>query len=55
MVNVNVILNALVVKELSIKIIANIYARFDKPKIPTRVFTNAQDALEWINENKLAL
>ena len=55
MVNDNVILNAVVVKELSIKIIANIYARFDKPKIPTRVFTSAQDALEWINENKLAL
>jgi hypothetical protein len=55
MVKDGIILNAIVVKELPIKVIANIYARFDKPKIPTRVFTSTQDAIEWINENKLAL
>ena len=32
--------------------IANFYARFDKPKVPTRVFNDINDALSWIEENK---
>ena len=46
------ILHAIVVEDMATKIIANIYARFDKPKVPTRVFTDINEATEWIEENR---
>ena len=39
-----VTLNAAVVKDIAPKIIANTYARFDRPRTLTRVFTSLADA-----------
>ncbi len=47
-----VTLNAVVVKDVALKIIANTYARFDRPRIPTRVFTSLANAERWIAEAK---
>ena len=47
-----IILNAIVVKDVALKIVANVYARFDRPKIRTRVFTSLTEALSWIEEAK---
>ena len=48
-----VVLNAVVVKDITLKIIANTYARFDRPRIPTRVYTDIHDACSWIEDNRL--
>jgi len=53
MIKGETILHAIVVKDSATKILANIYARFEKPKVPTRVFTNFKDAVNWIEEGKL--
>lgn len=29
---------------------ANLYLRFSKPKVPTRLFTNEEEALRWLRE-----
>ena len=47
-----VTLNAVVVKDVALKTIANTYARFDRPQIPTRVFTSLADAERWIADAK---
>ncbi|MFT6167098.1 MAG: hypothetical protein ACJAV5_001796 [Vicingaceae bacterium] len=47
-----VALNAVVVKDIALKIIANTYARFDRPQIPTRVFTSLAEAAQWIEDAK---
>ena len=52
MVKGETLLHAIVVKDLATKILANIYARFDTPKVPTRVFTSLNDAIEWIEDSK---
>jgi len=44
---------SIIVENFAKKTIANIYARFDKPRVPCRVFTNTFEAYEWIEENKL--
>lgn len=46
----NTRLVGVVVNETTTRIIANFYARFDKPKVPTRVFNSVKDALKWIEE-----
>ena len=43
---------AVVVNDFATKAIANIYARFDKPRVPTRVFTDSIEALNWIEDFK---
>lgn len=40
--------DALVISNLAQKIIANFYIKFNKPKMPTKVFTSTDKALEWI-------
>lgn len=42
------IADALVVKSLSHKILANFYLKFNKPTKPSKIFTNEVDALEWL-------
>lgn len=32
------------------KILANFFLRFSRPQIPTRLFTNRHEAIEWVNE-----
>lgn len=49
----NTNLVAIIVLDTMLKIIANFYARFDKPRVPTRVFNDVNEALEWIVENKV--
>jgi hypothetical protein len=39
---------AMVIKVLSQRILANFYIKFQKPIIPTKVFNNHDDALNWL-------
>jgi hypothetical protein len=48
----NTNLVAVIVKDNTYKLLANIYARFDKPRVQTRVFTNLLEAFEWIEDMK---
>jgi|GEM_PF-4489496 hypothetical protein len=47
------ILHAIVVSDFPTKLSANLYARFEKPNIPTRVFTSLEDAINWIEEARI--
>lgn len=40
--------DAIVISNLAQKIIANFYIKFNKPKMPTKVFTSTDKAIEWI-------
>jgi hypothetical protein len=42
------IADALVVKSLSQKILANFYLKFNKPAKPTKIFNNEPEALKWL-------
>lgn len=42
--------DALVMKNLAIKIIGNFYLKFNKPTRPTRVFVDAETAVQWLKE-----
>lgn len=41
---------AYVVKDLSQKIVGNFYLKVDKPARPTKIFSNEQEALEWLKQ-----
>jgi hypothetical protein len=40
--------DAVVISNFAQKIIANFYIKFNKPKMPTKVFPSTEKALEWI-------
>ena len=42
------IADALLVRSLSMKLIANFFIRVTKPKIPTRLFTSEVEAFKWL-------
>lgn len=42
--------DALVVKSLALKIIGNFYLKFNKPSRPTRMFFDAETAVQWLKE-----
>lgn len=42
------IASAFVVKSIAQKLLGNAYVTFNKPITPTRIFTNEEDALEWL-------
>ena len=42
------IADAIVVKSLSQRLIANLYLRFNKPVKPTRIFSDAESAAFWL-------
>ena len=42
------IAEAIVIKNLAQKILANFYLSFNKPLKPTKLFTNEKDALDWL-------
>lgn len=48
--------DALIISNVAQKIIANFYIKFNKPKMPTKIFHSTDKALEWIlsiiEENK---
>ena len=50
MVKGEIILHAIVVKDMATKTIANIYARFKKLKVPARVLPSIEEATKWIDE-----
>jgi hypothetical protein len=41
---------ALVIESLNQRILANFYIRFYKPIVPTKIFNNYEDALQWLNK-----
>ena len=42
--------NAIIISSEVNKVLANFYLRIDKPKTPTRFFTNSTDAIDWLFE-----
>lgn len=40
--------DALIISNLAQKIIANFYIKFNKPKMPTKIFTSTEKAMDWI-------
>ena len=42
------IADAIVVKSLSQKILANFYLKFNKPAKPTKIFTSEPEAIAWL-------
>jgi hypothetical protein len=46
--NRHTIADAIVVRNLSQRIIANLYLRFNKPVKPTRIFSDAESAAFWL-------
>jgi hypothetical protein len=42
------IASAFVVKSIAQKLLGNAYVTFNKPVTPTRIFTDEQDALRWL-------
>lgn len=40
--------DALVMKSLALKIIGNFYLKFNKPARPTRMFVDAETAVQWL-------
>lgn len=52
MIKGETIIHAIVVEDMATRILANLYARFDKPKIPTRVFNSLKEAIQWIEDAK---
>lgn len=41
---------AFVVNSLATKLISQAFIRMNKPKSPTKIFSNERDALEWLRE-----
>jgi hypothetical protein len=48
-------MGAFVVKNTIEKIIYNFFFSIEKPVIPTKAFTNEEDAIEWIRETRSKL
>lgn len=44
----NRIAEAILVNSVATRLTANFYIKFNKPRTPTRVFTDEQKALEWL-------
>ena len=41
---------AILVNSLGLRILANFYSRFNRPLNPSKVFTNEDEAIEWVLE-----
>jgi len=46
--------DAFIIDSLAVRLLVNFYISFNKPLIPTKTFTNLEDAMLWINELKQA-
>jgi hypothetical protein len=44
--------DAFIVNSLPMRLLVNFYISFHKPKIPTKMFNNEKNAIEWINSLK---
>jgi len=51
----NHIAYALIGNSLPVIILINFFINFNKPKVPTRLFRNEKDALDWFKKIKLNL
>ena len=47
-VNIYTIAEAFVIKSTALKIVGNFYIRFNKPARPTKMFSNEEDATNWL-------
>lgn len=45
---------AFVVDSLSVRLLVNSFLSINKPKTPTRIFSNEQKAIEWLKEIDLS-
>ena len=43
-----ILAQAIVVENLANRIVGNFYIRFHQPTVPTKLFTNQEDALQWL-------
>ena len=50
--NEGIIANALLVKSSAFKMMANFYVMVNKPTNPTRLFTDKESALKWLEQYK---
>lgn len=50
--NENVIADAYVISSLSQRLMGNFYIKLNKPKRPTKLFTDPDKATEWLNNFK---
>jgi hypothetical protein len=41
---------AVITKDLGIRLLANLYLRINKPKVPLKVFEKKADALNWLSK-----
>lgn len=46
--NIYTLADAIAVQNLGQKLLANFYLKNDDPKVPTKIFTDKKDALEWL-------
>ncbi len=40
---------AIVSNNLAVRMLANFYVKFDKPRIPTKLFKSREEAIDWLN------
>jgi hypothetical protein len=48
--NIYTIADAIAVHNVAQKLIANFYLKNNHPKVPTKIFSNKHDALDWLRE-----
>ena len=48
--NIYTIADAIAVDNIAQKLLGNFYLKNDDPKVPTKIFTNKNDALAWLKE-----
>jgi hypothetical protein len=41
---------AIITREFSIRLLATLYLKINKPKTPTRLFDNRADAIKWLSK-----
>lgn len=46
----NTVAKALIIKSVGHQIVGSFYLKFNKPHIPTRIFKEKEEALEWLSQ-----
>lgn len=44
--------DALVIESLATRLVTNFYLSINKPSVPSKMFTDKQDAINWLQEQK---
>lgn len=42
------IAEAILVETTANRLMANVYVNYNKPRIPTKIFTNEEEAIKWL-------